>query len=293
MGSAIARLVRRHPLVTFFVLAYVLSWWGWLLYAADRSPVPIASFGPFLAALVVLSVTHGRAGIGTLLRRMRRWRVGPGWYAVALLLPPAIAGTATGLNFLLGAQPQSGGALADWPGLVLTFLLVLLIPGYGGAWEEPGWRGYALPTLQSRRSALATSLVLGLLVAGWHLPLFATGQASWAELGSIVGATIVFTWVFNGSGGSVLLTMLMHASNNAFAGSLFGRMFSGADAVSQGWLLSGLWCLVAVVVVAVAGSARLSRRASLPTLVEPVRSDARPTLAGPAPRPVGAPVRTA
>jgi membrane protease YdiL (CAAX protease family) len=288
-----ARLVRRHPLVTFFVLSYALSWWGWLLYAADRSPIPIASFGPFLAALVVLSVTHGRAGIGTLLRRMGRWRVGPGWYVVALLLPPAIAGTAAGLNLLLGAQPRAAGVLADGPSLALTFLLVLLIPGYGGAWEEPGWRGYGVPALQARRSALSASLVLGLLVAGWHLPLFATGQASWAELGSIVGAMVVFNWVFNGTGGSVLLVMLLHASNNTFSGGLFGRMFSGADAVSQASLLSGLWCLVAVVVVAVAGSARLSGRVPLPSLVEPVRPDARPTRAGPAPRPVAAPVRTA
>jgi hypothetical protein len=116
--------------------------------------------------------------------------------------------------------------------------------------------------LETRRPALGASLLLGALVAGWRLPLFATGDGTWAELGSIVGATVVIAWVFNGSGGSVLLTMLLHATNNTVSGALFGRLFSGPDAVTQGWLLSGLWCLAALAVVA--GPARLSRRERVP-----------------------------
>ena len=103
MRSELVRLVRRYPLAVFFVLACVFSWWAWPLYAAGLAPGPIAGFGPFLAALVVLPITHGRAGVVTLLRRMVRWRVGVGWYAVALLLPVAISLTAMGLNLGLGA----------------------------------------------------------------------------------------------------------------------------------------------------------------------------------------------
>ena len=66
-------VVRSHPLVTFFVLAYALSWWGWILYAFNPDLPPIASFGPFLAALLVLAITGGRAGVMGLLRRMVRW----------------------------------------------------------------------------------------------------------------------------------------------------------------------------------------------------------------------------
>src|SRR5215203_5305643 len=65
--------VRRHPLVVFFVLAYALSWWPWILYAFDLSPLPIVAFGPFLAAIVVLAVTRGKAGVVALLRRLVRW----------------------------------------------------------------------------------------------------------------------------------------------------------------------------------------------------------------------------
>ena len=217
---------------------------------------------------------------------MARWRVGLRWYAVALLLPVAIAGGAAGLTVLLGAQPRSTAAPADGSRLVVTFLLVLLLPGYGGAWEEPGWRGYGQPSLQARRPALGASLLLGLLVAGWHLPLVATGEGGWSELGSILGATVVIAWVFNSTGGSVLLTVLLHATNNTVSGGLFGRLFAGPDAVTQGWLLSGLWCLVALAVVVVAGPARLSRRELVPR-IDPA-PDA-PESSGAEPEPVAAP----
>ena len=139
--SRISALVRRHRLTTFFVLAYAFSWWLWILYATGLSPNPIASFGPFLAAIVVLALTEGRAEIGRLFRRMVRWRVSPVWYAVALLLPGVLAAIAAALNILLSAQPPSLDQLGGWPGLIPTFALLLLVPGIGGAWEEPGWRG--------------------------------------------------------------------------------------------------------------------------------------------------------
>ena len=182
-------LVKRHPLIAFFVLAFALSWWPWILYAFGPSPAPIASFGPFLAALVVLAITQGKSGIGGLLRRMVRWRVGIRWYAVALLLPVGIALAATALNVLLGAQAPSAADLGGWTDLFSSFAFVLLIPGIGGTWEEPGWRGFALPSLQAGRSALVASLILGAVWALWHLPLVvATGQMlGWGTTAGFVG----------------------------------------------------------------------------------------------------------
>ena len=101
-------------------------------------------FGPFLAAIVVLLITRGKTGIVGLVRRMVRWRVELRWYAVALLLPVAITLAAAAFNVLLGAQALSAAELGGWTGLFSTFAIVLLVPGLGGAWEEPGWRGYAL-----------------------------------------------------------------------------------------------------------------------------------------------------
>ena len=259
--SYLGSLIRRYPLMTFFVLAYALSWWPWVLYALDLYPAPIASFGPFLAALVVLAITQGKSGIGGLLRRMVRWRVGLRWYAVALLLPVGIALAATALNVLLGARAPSAADLGGWTGLFSTFAVVLLIPGSGGTWEEPGWRGFALPSLQAGRSALVASLILGAVWALWHLPLLAIGQMGGWDIVIIMAWTLVLTWVYNGTGGSVLIVMLFHAMFNTVSGSFVSPMgFSGADSVRQSWLLAAVWCAVAIVVVVVYGPQHLSRK---------------------------------
>jgi uncharacterized protein len=258
--SYLGSLIRRYPLITFFVLAYALSWWPWVLYALDLSPQPIVGFGPFLAAIVVLLITRGKTGIVGLLRRMVRWRVGLRWYAVALLLPVAISLAAAAFNVLLGAQAPSAAELGGWTGLFSTFAIVLLVPGLGGAWEEPGWRGYALPRLQVGRSALFASLILWVGVAVWHLPLMIIGEIHWSEIVFILGFVIVFNWVFNNANGSVLILMLMHAMNNTISGSFISPMFSGADSIRDAWLYAALWCVVAIVVVVVYGPQHLSRK---------------------------------
>src|SRR5215208_7202113 len=257
---ALMSLVKRHPIITFFVLAYALSWLGWPMWALDLYPIPVFSFGPFLAALVVLAITHGKSGVGGLLRRMVRWRVRLEWYAVALLLPVGLALAATVLNVLLGAQAPSSVELGSWPNLFVIFALALLIPGLGGAWEEPGWRGFALPRLQAGRSALFAALILGVLIAGWHVPLMVVGDVHWSDIVLIIGAVIIFNWVFNNANGSVLIIMMMHAMNNTISGQFFSPMFSGADSVRQSWMLAAVWCAVAIVVVILAGPAHLSRK---------------------------------
>jgi membrane protease YdiL (CAAX protease family) len=282
--SQVLALVKRHPLTTFFILAYVFSWWAWIPYALGVFPNPVASFGPFLAALVVLALTEGKAGLLGLFRRMVRWRVAPGWYVVALLLPVVLAAAAAALNMLLGAESPSAAALDAWPGIFSTFAIVLLIPGVGGAWEEPGWRGYAVPRLQSGRSALVASLILAVLIAGWHLPLMVVGQVYYSDIVLIVAAVIVFNWVFNNAKGSVLIIMLMHAANNAAFG-FFSPMFSGADSISQSWLLALVWVVVAGLVIAIAGPTNLSRKHHRQQ--EPV-PDAEPESVGPIPKDAGA-----
>jgi uncharacterized protein len=253
-------VVRRHPLIAFFVLAYAFSWWPWPLYAFGLSPSPIVGFGPFFAAVVVLALTGGKAAVMILLRRMVRWRVAGLWYAAALLLPVAIALGAMVLNVVLGARPPSSAELGAWPSLIPTFFLLLLIPGIGGAWEEPGWRGYALPKLQVGRSALVASLILGVVWAFWHLPLMVAAVIPWSDIVYVTVQSVVYAWLFNNTEGSVLLVMLFHTMNNVISGGYFHAMFSGAEWVRMGWLLVALWCAVAVIVVVVNGPEHLSRK---------------------------------
>jgi Type II CAAX prenyl endopeptidase Rce1-like len=112
--------------------------------------------------------------------------------------------------------------------------------------------------LQYRRSALVASLILGVLIAVWHLPLMVVGQVSYSDIVLILAAVIVFNWVFNNARGSVLIIMLMHAANNAVSGSFFSPMFSGADSTRESWFLALVWIVVAVLVIVICGP-RISR----------------------------------
>ncbi|MGH8429421.1 MAG: lysostaphin resistance A-like protein, partial [Solimonas sp.] len=139
------------------------------------------------------------------------------------------------------------------PDLIARFVFILLLIGLG---EEPAWRGYALPRLVAGRTALAASLVLGLLHAVWHLPLFGIeydlqNGIPWAI--SVVCVAIVITWIWLHTGGSLLLPMLLHTSNNTIA--FFWGMFAGADQLRLWWIWCALWVATTAIVVAATGPA--------------------------------------
>jgi hypothetical protein len=185
----------------------------------------------------------------TLLGRMVRWRVGIQWYLVALGLPILLSGLASYLVILLGAPAPTGEQLAGWPEIFITFLVGLLIPGLSGAWEEPGWRGYALHRLEISRSRLWAMLPLWAIIVVWHLPLFFTGNIEWADVLNMVGGVIIYNWLYHRSGQSVLLIMIIHAMNNAASGEFFSPMFTGVYATQQAWMRVIVWGVVAAVVL--------------------------------------------
>ena len=161
-----------------------------------------------------------------------QWRARPRWYALALLLPLGVTAAAAVATVALGAPPAALADLRDrLPALVPIFLFNLLFPLAGALGEEPGWRGVALPRLLAGRAPLAASLVLGALVAGWHAPLFLTGLYGQVPLRVLfmVTTTVLYTLLFTGTGGSVLLAMLFHAAWNA-APEFALPAFAGADA---------------------------------------------------------------
>ena len=141
----------------------------------------------------------------------------------------------------LGAEADLTLASVNWSGILSTFAMVLLIPGFGGAWEEPGWRGYAVPRLQTGRTALRAALILGLLIAGWHLPLIVVGQVSWTDILQIMGSVIVFNWLFNNANGSVLIIMLSHAMNNTVWSTLTSKVVAEPDLARQAVLQAVAW----------------------------------------------------
>lgn len=241
--SAIKELTAKHRLTAFFTLAFVVSWWAWPLYALDLFPTPFFACGPVVAALVVIGLTDGRTGYRALGARMIRWRVGWTWWAAALGLPLAVLAAATLANVTIWGAPAPTLATIGLSAIALNFAVRFIDPLDGPLGEEPGWRGYALPHLQSNRSPLVSSVLLGAIVALWHLPLVAVGQLAAIGLFVTFAITLVYTWLFNHTGGSVLLTMVFHVTQGAISSAALG--FTGENATRMDWLTGALWCLIA------------------------------------------------
>src|SRR5919112_3976238 len=173
-------LVKRHPIITFFVLTYALAWAieSPLVFLTDSltgtqslALVILASNVPSAVTIVLTAMVFGRGALRKLLGRLLTWRVSPIWYLVVFLGPAALVGGVVGLNALMGGPTRSLGM----PLLGATiFFAFSVVPGSALA-EEIGWRGYVLPRLQSRMSALSASLFLAPIWALWHLPLFLAG----------------------------------------------------------------------------------------------------------------------
>ena len=243
--------IRRHRLAAFFTLAYAVAWVGLPFWASGVLAEPLfLPCGPLVAALVVIGVTEGRPGLRAVGARMTRWRVGWSWWAVALGLPPAMVLAAALLNSAAGAAAP---AWPSWGGMALLFGLYLVNPLGGALGEEPGWRGYAQPCLQARRAPLVSALVLGVLVAGWHLPLVASGQLGLVGIVTTVAITVVYAWLFNRTGGSALITLVAHALQDSFTFGALG--YAAGDAMRVEYLYSVVVIAVAVGVVVLDRSA--------------------------------------
>jgi membrane protease YdiL (CAAX protease family) len=275
-GATREGLLARHPLVFFFLIAYAGAWLvevpialsetgtGLLPFTIPKPVIALAIaaatfLGPTLSAYIMTYMTEGRIGIRRLLRRYVLWRVAFRWYLFVLLGIPAIE--------VLGAIVVPG-ALASFQSLTLSLVLsypVAFVTTFilgGPLGEEPGWRGFALPRLQPLHGPLVGSLILGILWALWHLPLFWSGVWTPPTIPNIVmfilmitALTIIMTWVFNNAKGSLLITMLMHASFNTFANKIEAPLFPAPILSEYGLLpvLIGFGATALVLIVVTRG----------------------------------------
>lgn len=221
--------VQQHRLTTFFALAYLVGWGPWPFAATGLLPDQISffPFGPLVAAVVVIGLADGRPGYRLLGSRLLRWRVGWVWYVVALGLPVVLVLVTGVVNAWFGAPAPDFSAIV-WSDVLLLLAFRLIDVTDGAAGEEPGWRGFALPHLQSRLSPLASAGVLGILAAGWHFPLVMLDSLAPIGLASSVVITFIYVWLFNRTDGSLLMALLFHASQGALTFGMLG--FTGADA---------------------------------------------------------------
>jgi membrane protease YdiL (CAAX protease family) len=248
--------VRRHGLVSYYALAYGLSWLAWLPYILSQDGLGVldisfpkilgntqlagilfgAYLGPLGAAFIVTAISERRPGLRRWVGRLFRWRVGWRWYALALVGVPAL--------LVAGTLAVSPGSAADlrFPPLKLLlvyvpFLLLQMVTT--GLAEEPGWRDFALVRHQRLHGPLLGTLILGVLWAGWHLPLFLT---AWGEgaggfnpmavfqfVAFAVVLSVFITWLFNRTRESLPVVMLAHVSVNNFSSVMFFAVFTTVD----------------------------------------------------------------
>jgi membrane protease YdiL (CAAX protease family) len=275
-GAAREGLLARHPLVFYFLIAYAGSWLlevpialsktgtGLLPFTIPRPLLALAIaaatfLGPTLSAFIMTGITEGRIGIRRLLRRYVLWRVAFRWYLFVLLGIPAIEvlGAIVVPGALASFQPLTLSLMLTYP---VAFVSTLILGGPLG--EEPGWRGFALPRLQPLHGPLVGSLILGILWSLWHLPLFWSGVWTPPTIPNIVmfilmitALTIIMTWVFNNAKGSLLITMLMHASFNTFANKIEAPLFPAPILSEYGLLpvLIGFGATALVLIVVTRG----------------------------------------
>jgi membrane protease YdiL (CAAX protease family) len=248
--------IRQSPLLAYFLLAYAISWsfeipialsaQGWANIEVPYAIHYLASFGPMLAALAVVALTEGRPGLRRLLGGLRQWRVAPGYWAFSTLGPIALFAIAVLASRIVdGAWPdlrQLGQPdYLPYLGVFGTLALWLVTFGLG---EEVGWRGFALPRLQRTRTAASASLILGVVWGLWHLPALFYRDTYMAMgfmalpmlLASVIFASILMTWLFNATRGSLLLVVLFHGVFNLLsvseAGGDWAAVIMGAGAVA-------------------------------------------------------------
>jgi membrane protease YdiL (CAAX protease family) len=252
------RWLQSAPVSAFFLLTFLFSWGMWWLVrplvsgagGGWRTAVHTAGLcGPTMAALVLSGLLYGWQGVGDLLKRIARFRAGIGWYLFALFSTLIIGLTAIGAHTLIGGMT---------PRMNRLVLAQALLPLPAGLPEEYGWRGFALPHLLKKRSALVASLIIALFWVAWHIPISPIlKNVSFLGLFllEVVPLSILFSWLYINSRGSILLVVLYHLVYNVvvYVLNIPGSRSLWAVYVGLNWLL-------AVLVVVRYGTSHLTRK---------------------------------
>lgn len=216
------KIISTYPLISFFVMAIAFTWIAVIPLVLNPT-LPVEPFmilgalaGPTLAAVIVIANTEGRAGLAAFFKRYLQWKAGIGWWLIVLF------GILLSLNvvasFILGSSIWT--EFFRNVGLILPTYLITLLVGVilGPLWEEPGWRGFALPRLQAQYGPFVASVILGVIWAVWHAPGYLGGWMLSTVPALVVysiGFSILATWVYNNTRGSIPLMILLHSSSNA------------------------------------------------------------------------------
>jgi membrane protease YdiL (CAAX protease family) len=247
--------VARHQIAAFLIIAFALSWWPWPFTLINPDSTPIVSFGPVIAAIVVAAAAGGRAYVIALLRAVVHWRFRWSWYAIAVGVPFLIAGVTGAVVVGLGiVEVTDAGEDFGWSTWVTLPLLFLSTAVVGGAlFEEPGWRGFLLPMLQREHTALRATAVVGIFWVVWHLPLLISDPTDqrppFPYTFWLLALAVLLTWLYNSTGGSVLIAIVFHAAANTATRIVFEPFVDDDHYLTAWWLMTALYLLAAGLVI--------------------------------------------
>ncbi len=261
--------VKKYPAISLLVLAMILGFTPALAVAVGWLPpawIQLGALSSSLAAIVLALIEGRKGGLRELLSRALIWRVGIQWWSIALFFMIAPSVASLYLYHLLG------GPAVDWSGLkplytvVPDFIFLTIAAGIG---EEFGWRGFLLPRLQSRYNALVSGLMVGVAWATWHIPMFFIEGTSQYEQGLqggllpailgysafVIANSVLYTWLFNNTRGSVLLAAVFHGASNTWGGyiDVYRGHFNGII------VFMAVSVLVTTLIAAMVGAKDLSR----------------------------------
>jgi membrane protease YdiL (CAAX protease family) len=269
--------IKRHALAIYFAVTFAISWGGFLLVVGPggfantswqtdaRFPFAILAMlaGPSVTGVLLTSLVDGKAGLREVLRRLLRWRVSAGWYAIALLPAPLLAAAVLFVLSLSSPIFTTANKAA--------VLLAGIAAGLTTVLEELGWTGFAVPRLRRRYDVVTTGLIVGVLWGAWHFlqGLFISGTYSgslplalflpmnfFAGVAQLTAYRVLLVWVYDRTG-SLLVVTLMHASLTASTIFIFTPLATGVSFLIYMWgLAAALW----IVVVAAAYGGQLSRQ---------------------------------
>ncbi|MBX7223567.1 MAG: CPBP family intramembrane metalloprotease [Blastocatellia bacterium] len=257
--------MKNKPILLFMLVTCGYSWTLWGLRILSELHVvpfkfnagPLGSFGPVLGALVVSFLLGGKAEVRKLLRPLSYWDVAAKWYAFATLSIVGLYAISVLAYCVANSVQPAFENLHNWVYFPLLFVVILIIGGPLG--EEIGWRGFALPRLLERFNGLVASLILSLFWVVWHLPLFwleGAAQQGTSVIGFslvVVAFSILYTWLYNQTGGSLLVAILYHASINTFS-FCFQNVLPGIEqARMHGIIFLVVTCVLALAVLAQTG----------------------------------------
>lgn len=265
MKNKLIAFIDKYSLLVFFIATYFISWILWLplILFGESKVIIFGSFGPTITAMVLTFLLNGTVGIKALLKKFTIWKVRSFWYLFSFLSTAVIVLITIAIFRVLEDKVFIFNDIRQWYLIIVAFVYVFFLSVLG---EEIGWRGYALPRLQKRYSALTSSVIIGVIWGLWHLPLFFIKGNFHQSIPIIlfliqaIALSVIYTWIYNNTKGSLLIVHIFHAASNVTLGVLPVLPMDVGNDIRPLWVTVIILVIISITIVLRYGPKNLSNK---------------------------------